>query len=141
MSKEALETFRVQVALAAKNININSTNTIYFPMTNYDRIVFVVHAHSQNVADTGRITLEARQATALAGTSVISMAANITNTTIVTANAVNTIEIRADQMNTNAGYIYAGCQVYETNTNICTVSATAIRISARYPQVANAMLG
>ncbi len=141
MSKLGTETFRVQQALNAKNININSTNTIYFPMTNYDRIVFVVQAHSQNVADTGRITIEARQATALAGTGVISMAANITNATIVTANAVNTIEIRADQMNTNAGYIYAGAQVYETNTNICTVSAIAIRTSARYPQTSNAMLG
>jgi hypothetical protein len=110
-------------------------------MANYDRIVFVVHAHSQNVADGALITVEARQATALAGTSVISMAANITNTTITTSNAISTIEIRADQMNTNAGYIYAGCQVYETNTRIATVSATAIRTSARWPQTSNAMLG
>ena len=53
--------------------------------------------------------------------------ANVTNTTIITSNTVNTIEIRADQMNTNAGYIYAAVNVCETNTRIATVSAIAIR--------------
>ncbi len=141
MSRQALEMMRVQHALNTKNVNANTANCIYFNMANYDRIVFVVQTGSSNGAGSPLLTLEATQATAVSGTGVISMAANVTNTTIVGANTVNTIEIRATQMNTNAGYIYAGCNITETNSNITTVSATAIRTSARWPQAANAMLG
>ena len=130
----------VSIALYTCNINYNSVNTFFFPMTNYDRVMFILTSGSSNGAGSPTFVMEARQCLYSNGTGNISMAANVTNTAVTGANKGGTIEWRGDQMNTNAGYIYAGCLIYETNANISTVTASSLRESARYPQIANAVL-
>jgi hypothetical protein len=141
MSNRILEGANVSFAFANAQLNGNTQTSTYFSMANYDRIMFVVTTGSENVASSARVRIEAMQGTSTANSTGISMAANVTNVYINTSNASNTIEWRADQMNTNGGYIYAGIYVAETNTNITNVSAVCIRTSARWKQAANAMLG
>jgi hypothetical protein len=146
MSNRMLESINVAHALSSAGINIGTTasnvNSTYFSMANYDRIVFAVECCAINAAGTTTsLVIEAMQSTSSANTAGISMAANVTNTTITAINTGNTIEIRADQMNTNAGYYYAGIRVSEpAASHISNCVAIAIRASARYKQVANAML-
>lgn len=120
-------------ALSAVNININSTNTTYFDMSNYDRIMFAVSAGMSNAAGS-LFTIEARESTTTNAVNSSSLAASITNVAIATNLASGFIEWRASEMNTGGGYRYAGARVYETNTRISTVSAIAIRTPARFPQ-------
>jgi hypothetical protein len=140
MSRFILEGSNVNLAVAECNINGNSIYSSYFSMANYDRIMFVVTAGKSNAAGS-LFTLEARQATSAAGGTNISMAANVTNVSITANQTIGTIEWRADQMNTNTGYIFAGVRVQETNTRESRVTATSERTSARFPQISNASLG
>lgn len=135
MSFKLSQVANVTQAFQTQNVNANSLYSTWYPMSNYDRIMFAVDLGNINSGTAGVLALEARQATGTNGTTNKAVS-TVTNVAVTTANSIGVIEIRADELDTDnvAPYWCAAVRVVESNSNISTVSGVAIRTSARFPQ-------
>jgi hypothetical protein len=126
------ENLKVDVAMVHATLNNSSNTPLWVSMKNYDAAMLIIQ--TATLAAGAALTCQLRQATSAAGAGAKNITGYSTTFTAAEDDTAKTIDVRAENLDTNNSFTYLGILITETGTQNAAVAATFVRGRARYAQ-------
>jgi len=126
------ENLKTDIAMVAATLNDGANTPIWVSMANYDALLVLIQ--SATIAPSATVAVKLQQAKTAGGGTPIDITGKTAAFTDAEDDTLKTIDLRAEEMDVNNGYLYVGVLITAAGTADAPMSATFVRGRPGYAQ-------
>jgi len=126
------ENLKTNIAMVAATLNNGANTPLWVRMANYNTLLALLQ--SATLVTGATVTAQLRQAKTAGGGTPIDIAGKLVTFIATEVDTLKTIDLRAEEMDVNNGYIYVGVLITAAGGADAPMSAAFVRAGAAYAQ-------